>query len=144
MGTDDRAMAFGAADIPALLREYRRRLERRAFSDWYSGVRDTLRFLSSSPFLIEDRVRQIKAPLELKALRERLERARSLQARTDIVGKRFDAALNLIEERVNQSEAHAENLERYGDELQEVIASMTEGSNLGPPSDGGGSPGSQG
>jgi hypothetical protein len=49
-------------------------------------------------------MRQIKPPTELRGLKERLTRARELQARGDAVGKRYDAALNLIEERVNQSE----------------------------------------
>jgi hypothetical protein len=85
-------------------------------------------------------MRQIKAPVELRTLKERLARARELRARVDVVAKRYDAALDLIEERAAQSEAHAESLEQYSAELQEMIASMLEGSNA-PPTDAG--PGGQ-
>jgi hypothetical protein len=88
-------------------------------------------------------LRQIKAPLELKVLKERLARARQLQARVDVVGKRYDVALDLIEERAALADAHAGSLEKYSDELQETIASMLEGTNAIPPTDGGGSPDSR-
>jgi hypothetical protein len=91
--------------------------------------------------LIEDRVRQIKAPAELRILREKLERARQLQARVDVIGKRYDAALDLIEERAGIADAHAESLEKFSEELETTIAQMMEGSNI-PPADGSdGSPG---
>jgi hypothetical protein len=128
-----------AAHIPAMLLAYRRK-ER--FENWCEGVVDACRYLS--PFL-NNAMRQIKPPVELKGLKERLTRARELQARGDAVGRRYDAALNLIEERVNQSEQHAENLERYSDELQETISQMLEGANTAGedsgPSGQGGPPG---
>jgi hypothetical protein len=125
-----------AALVPSLLIANRRA---QRFADWRSGVVDAVRFLS--PFL-KDAMRTIKPPIELKGLKERLMRARELQARGDAIGKRYDAALNLIEERVSQSEQHAENLERYSEELQTVIADMLEGSNTA--GEDGGGPSGQG
>jgi hypothetical protein len=142
MGADNLAVALEEIAAAAAILKYRRR---QRFESWLAGVRDTLSFLSRcSPFLTSDTMRQIRPPVELKMLKDRLERARQLQARTDVVGKRFDAALCLIEERLNQSEAHAENLETYSAELQQTIQDMLEGSNADPPTGGEGSPGSPG
>jgi hypothetical protein len=84
--------------------------------------------------------REFAKPVELAALKGRLQKARELEARIGDCGRRYDAVLSAIEEKLGQSDAHAGELERYDAELAETIRSMTGESNF-PPADGGsGSP----
>ena len=75
---------------------------------------------------------KLPAPMELAGLKSRLHRAKSLEARAGAAGSRVDAALDVIETGVSTLEAHAPVLEKYGADLQGVIAGMSEPSNGAP------------
>lgn len=80
---------------------------------------------------------EFKRPIELAGLKARLQRARELEHNISETGKRYDRVLDQIEAKLNQSQAHAEHLERYDQELADMVAKMIgegEGSN-GPPTD---------
>lgn len=75
---------------------------------------------------------EIKAPIELAGMRSRLVRAKALEGRCATSGKRFDAALDAIDESIGAVEKHAGQLEQYGSELKATIEGMVAGSNGAP------------
>lgn len=75
---------------------------------------------------------EIKAPIELAGLKSRLVRAKGLEARAAVSGKRFDAALDGIDSAIGAVEKHAGQLEQYGQDLQSTIDGMTAGTNGAP------------
>lgn len=91
-------------------------------------------------------VQELKRPMELAALKGRLERAQRVQAKIGQTGERLDKVLDQIEEKEAQASGHAGQLEQYNTALEATIADMIGGSNqpkkdVGPNGQGGGSSG---
>lgn len=88
-------------------------------------------------------VQELKRPMELAALKGRLERAQRVQAKIGQTGERLDKVLDEIEEKEAQASGHAGQLEQYNTALEATIADMIGGSNqpkkdVGPNGQGGG------
>lgn len=81
----------------------------------------------------------LQQPLELVALKKRLERARAAEKSIGEVGARYDRVLDAIEEKRNQAAGHVGSLEKYDSELEKIIAEMTGESN-NPPQEAAGLP----
>lgn len=75
---------------------------------------------------------EFKRPLELAALKGRLERARVQQVKIGATGARYDKVLDAIDEKIQQSTLHVEHLERYDGELAAMIQQMIGTSNERP------------
>lgn len=78
----------------------------------------------------------LPAPIQLAGLKSRLTRAKGLEARAAIGGKRIDDALDIIEAGTRALENHAPQLEQYGNDLMSTINGLIEPSNGGPPLEG--------
>jgi hypothetical protein len=74
-------------------------------------------------------VQELKRPVELAALKGRLERAQRVQARIAHVGGRYDKVLTAIEEKTDQASGHVGYLEQYDAALDKTIKDMIGGSN---------------
>jgi hypothetical protein len=78
--------------------------------------------------------RELKRPIELAALKGRLERAQKAEAAIGTIGVRYDTVLGAIEEKTEQAKRHVEHLENYDGQLGALIASMIgDGSNSDDP-----------
>lgn len=79
-------------------------------------------------------MREFQRPVELAALKGRLERAQRVNQRIATTGERYDKVLDAIEEKEAQAAAHVGHLERYDGELGAMIDKMIGGSNqpVGP------------
>jgi hypothetical protein len=77
---------------------------------------------------------ELKRPIELAALKGRLERARKAESTIGAVGARYDKVLAAIEEKTEQATRHVEQLENYDGQLGAMIAAMIgDGSNTADP-----------
>jgi len=76
--------------------------------------------------------KDLQKPLELAALKGRLERARKVEASIGEVGARYDKVLGAIEEKRDQALGHVGSLEVYDSELAKLIREMTGESNIPP------------
>jgi hypothetical protein len=87
--------------------------------------------------------KELPRPIELAALKGRIDRARREESRIGELGRRYDKVLDAIADKRAQAEGHVGHLERYDGELGALIESMTGGSNNPPDtaSDGQGSTG---
>lgn len=72
---------------------------------------------------------EIRKPMELAGLKSRLARAKKTEADIADTGKRFDKALDQIDEAHGAAKVHAGDLEQYAGELKRTIESMVAGSN---------------
>lgn len=77
-------------------------------------------------------VQEFKRPIELAALKGRLERAQRVQDKIAATGARYDKVLTEIEEKETQASGHVGYLEQYNAALDKTIADMTGGSNEPP------------
>jgi len=91
------------------------------------------------PQLLEGIGMEIKRPIELAGLKSRLARARATEAAIAVTGKRYDLALDAIDEAHDAAKAHAGQLELYGSELRSTVEGMIATGANGGPNDGSGS-----
>jgi len=75
---------------------------------------------------------ELKRPIELAALKGRLERAQRVHGRIADTGKRYDKVLDAIEEKEAQAASHVGYLEQYDQALGQTIKEMIGGSNFPP------------
>ena len=69
-------------------------------------------------------VQEFKRPIELAALKGRLERAQRAEAAVGRVGERYDEVLTAIEEKTAQASGHVGFLEQYDAQLARTIEGM--------------------
>ncbi|MBR1206964.1 MULTISPECIES: hypothetical protein [unclassified Bradyrhizobium] len=100
-----------------------------------------LELLERHPQLLEVDM-EIRRPMELAGLKSRLARAKKQEADISVTGRRFDQALDRIDELHGVALGHVGQLEHHAEELRSMIEGMAGAGDNGGPNDG--EPGSNG
>ena len=89
-------------------------------------------FLSAAIEKTRMPVQELGRPIELAALKARLERAQRQEKAIATIGERYDTVQNAIDEKTAQAIGHVGYLEKYDADLTKVIEGMIGGSNNPP------------
>lgn len=97
-------------------------------------LRLRLQMIERNPKLLQQGLEmQIKRPIELAGLKGRLARAKATEVAIAETGRRYDAALDAIDEAHGAAKDHVGELEHYGRELKSTVEGMiATGANADP------------
>jgi hypothetical protein len=94
------------------------------------------RQLKKNPRLLETDM-EIRRPMELAGLKSRLARAKKQEADIAVIGKRYDAVMDKIDELSGAASGNVGALEQYEADLRSTVMGMIAGDNGAPPLDDG-------